>query len=174
MLGLTENVLRIFTPHVDYYRIGHRSLREMEDAGFDLYCPMDRVVQPGETVFLGLGVYIEACRRPTNRYKEFCSPHLPLPSLEGIAVLLLPRSSLAKTPLRLANSVGLIDKGYRGEIMAAVTNTGSEPFTVYKGTRYFQLVAPDTVPFAYVDQVPTLAELRSSHRMSGGFGSTGR
>jgi dUTP pyrophosphatase len=82
----------------------------------------------------------------------------------------MPRSSIAKTPLRLSNSIGLIDGGYRGEIMAAVDNIKNEDYTVEPGQRLFQLVAMDGSPihFELVD------DLSDTTRGSGGFGSTGK
>jgi len=82
----------------------------------------------------------------------------------------MPRSSIAKTPLRLSNSIGLIDSGYRGEIMAAVDNIKTEDYTVEPGQRLFQLVAMDgaSIHFELVD------ELSETTRGSGGFGSTGK
>ena len=81
----------------------------------------------------------------------------------------MPRSSIAKTPLRLCNSIGLIDGGYRGEIMAVVDNIKKESYTLRPGQRLFQLVAMDGSPihFELVD------ELTESTRGDGGFGSTG-
>ncbi|MBL6964583.1 MAG: dUTP diphosphatase, partial [Bacteroidetes bacterium] len=89
---------------------------------------------------------------------------------ENNPYLLMPRSSIAKTPLRLSNSIGLIDGGYRGEIMAAVDNIKNEDYTVEPGQRLFQLVAMDGSPihFELVD------ELSHTTRGSGGFGSTGK
>jgi dUTP pyrophosphatase len=81
----------------------------------------------------------------------------------------MPRSSIAKTPLRLSNSIGLIDAGYRGEIMAAVDNIKNEAFTVTPGQRLFQLVAMDGSPIHF-DIVDALSD---SSRGMGGFGSTG-
>jgi dUTP pyrophosphatase len=92
------------------------------------------------------------------------------------AFWLLPRSSVSRTPLRLANSVGLIDAGYRGDIMAAVDPVGTEEsatFEVRDGDRYFQLASPDLLPWdevRVVDAVPGGDTLRGV----GGFGSTGR
>jgi dUTP pyrophosphatase len=82
----------------------------------------------------------------------------------------MPRSSIAKTPLRLCNSIGLIDGGYRGEIMSAIDNIKDEPYTVEPGQRLFQLVAMDGAPiyFEIVD------ELSKTTRGDGGFGSTGK
>lgn len=88
------------------------------------------------------------------------------------AYWMLPRSSLSKTPLRLANSVGLIDAGYRGSIKAAVSNFGAVRFEAPANNRYFQLATPDLLPWdriEIVDEIPGGETLRGA----GGFGSTG-
>jgi len=81
----------------------------------------------------------------------------------------MPRSSISKTPLRLSNSIGLIDPGYRGEIIAVVDNIKSKPSTVKPKQRRFQLDAMNGSPihFSLVDQ------LSDTSRGTGGFGSTG-
>lgn len=87
------------------------------------------------------------------------------------AYWMLPRSSISKSPLRLANSVGLIDAGYRGTIMAMVDAHSSA--AVNHGDRYFQLSAPDLLPWddiQIVDEIPGGPTLRGA----GGFGSTGK
>ena len=70
----------------------------------------------------------------------------------------MPRSSISKTPPRLCNAIGLIDAGYRGEIMAAVDNIKQESYEVEKGQRLFQLVSMDGGPvyFELVDILGTL------------------
>ena len=120
------------------------------DAGLDLYVINEQTIQSGETTLIHLQI---ACE-----------------TQDGRPYLLMPRSSIAKTPLRLCNSIGLIDGGYRGEIMAVVDNIKKEPYTVKSGQRLFQLVAMDGSPihFELVD------ELSESTRGSGGFGSTGK
>lgn len=89
----------------------------------------------------------------------------------GHAGLVLPRSGLAsRRGLTLANAPGLIDAGYRGEIVVAVVNLDpSEPVDIHKGDRIAQLMV---VPFAEVVPVEA-AELPASTRGEGGFGSTG-
>jgi len=86
------------------------------------------------------------------------------------AYWMLPRSSLSKTPLRLANSVGLIDAGYRGTLFAAVDVRA--PVTIATNTRLFQLAAPDLLP---LDDIQIVAEIPGGPtlRGTGGFGSTG-
>jgi|TARA_B100000029_G_scaffold177448_1_gene174792 dUTP pyrophosphatase len=120
------------------------------DAGIDLFVTKDQTIEASETTRIHLGI---ACETVENK------PYL-----------LMPRSSIAKTPLRQCNSIGLIDGGYRGEIMAAVDNIKTEAYTVEKGQRLFQLVAMDGSPihFELVD------ELTETTRGEGGFGSTGK
>ena len=120
------------------------------DAGLDLFVINEQTIDPGETTLIHLEI---ACE-----------------TLEGRPYLLMPRSSIAKTPLRLCNSIGLIDGGYRGEIMAVVDNIKDEAYTVEPGQRLFQLVAMDGSPihFALVEA------LSETTRGAGGFGSTGK
>ena len=54
---------------------------------------------------------------------------------------------ISKTPLRMSNSIGLIDGGYRGEIMAYCDNIKDFEYTINKGERLFQLVAVDNSPY---------------------------
>ena len=119
------------------------------DAGLDLYVLEDIHFDPGETKAIKLGIS--------------CEPE------DGIAYYLFPRSSISKTPLRMANSIGLIDGGYRGEIMAVCDNIKSEAYTVEKGQRLFQLVATDSSPIQY----ELVEDLEITTRGTGGFGSTG-
>jgi dUTP pyrophosphatase len=86
------------------------------------------------------------------------------------AYWMLPRSSLSKTPLRLANSVGLIDAGYRGTLLAAVDVYASH--SVEANTRLFQIAAPDLLPFDEIWIVPEIPG-GPTLRGAGGFGSTG-
>jgi len=119
------------------------------DSGLDLYVPADITVQPGETATIDHAIE--------------CAPQFP-----G-GYYLYPRSSISKTPLRLANSVGIIDNGYRGRIMAKVDNRSAEPFTVRRGERLFQLCHPSLLPLT---AVIVEAVDKNTERGSGGFGST--
>jgi dUTP pyrophosphatase len=83
---------------------------------------------------------------------------------------LYPRSSISKTPLMLANHVGVVDSGYRGKIMAALRHvTGNIPYDIKRGDRLIQICSRDLSPFDF--RLST--ELSSSDRGEGGFGSTG-
>ena len=88
---------------------------------------------------------------------------------DGRPYLLIPRSSISKTPLRLSNSIGLIDGGYRGELIAYCDNISNDPYKVLKGQRLFQILAIDGVPL----EIEMVSELSESIRGSSGFGSTG-
>ena len=68
----------------------------------------------------------------------------------------------------MANSVGIIDAGYRGTIMAAVDNTSDEVYTVRPGQRLFQICGPTLEPVSF-ELTNTLSE---TSRGEGGFGST--
>lgn len=87
---------------------------------------------------------------------------------EGYVGLLFPRSSISKTDLVLANSVGVIDSGYRGPIMFKFRY--NEEGMVYDvGDRIGQILI---LPYPQV-QFEEVEELSTSERGEGGFGSTG-
>ena len=120
------------------------------DAGLDLYVLEELEFLPGETHLIKLGIS--------------CQP------INGKAYYLFPRSSISKTPLRMSNSIGLIDGGYRGEIMASCDNIKNVSYTIKKGQRLFQLVATDSSAISY--KIVDLLE--NTSRGQGGFGSTGK
>jgi dUTPase len=103
-------------------------------------------------------------------------------SVERTAVgyYLYPRSSIVKTPFRMANSVGIIDAGYRGEVMGVVDNIDAANNDMKvcierhmpPMSRVFQICAPSLEPF-FVRIVEHESELGVTERGSGGFGSTG-
>lgn len=120
------------------------------DAGLDLFVVEDQIIPAKSTQPIPLQI---ACE-----------------NLDKKAYYLFPRSSISKTPLRLANSIGLIDGGYRGELVGMVDNIYDEDFHLKRGERYFQLVAVDSSPIDF----ELVEELSESSRGEGGFGSTGR
>jgi dUTPase len=85
--------------------------------------------------------------------------------------LLLPRSSLAVTPYRMANSIGLIDQGYRGEVKAKVDVNEPGQHVVQQGSRLFQICQHNFLPWDSVEIVDQLPDA-NDNRGSGGFGST--
>ena len=84
-----------------------------------------------------------------------------------------PRSSIYKSGFMMANGRGIIDKSYRGQLMAPMISVGSTFKSVEAGTRLFQILAPDMGYIDKVTYVSELKELKGSVRGSGGFGSTG-
>lgn len=84
-------------------------------------------------------------------------------------LLLLPRSSIYKSGLIMANSVGVIDKSYRGELKAPVWSMTGDS-NVAQGERLFQICAPNMGWIRHVRQVD---HLPATERGTGGFGSTG-
>ena len=89
---------------------------------------------------------------------------------KGFAGLVFPRSSISKTGYSLANSIGLIDSDYRGEIKIRLypTSTGLGPYEI--GDKVAQIVI---MPYPDV-QFKEVKELTSTERAEGGFGSTGK
>lgn len=90
----------------------------------------------------------------------------------GVAGLLLPRSSLGIKGLVLANTVGLIDSDYQGELKAVLWNRNVEtsyPITINPGDRIAQLVFLGIVQ----PEFDVVEEFVASERGEGGFGSTG-
>ena len=121
------------------------------DAGLDLTSREDVSIMPHETAIVGTGVAVEIPR--------------------GYVGLCFPRSGLASNDyVNLANCVGVIDSGYRGEIKAPLHNISNAVRHVERGQRVFQLVI---MPFETVRCVE-VCELSESGRGEGGFGSSGR
>jgi dUTP pyrophosphatase len=122
------------------------------DAGLDLAANADLRLDPGERALVPTGIAVA----------------VP----EGYAGLVLPRSGLAtRHGITLANAPGLIDSGYRGEVMLAVVNLDPrKSHTIKKGDRIAQLVVTpvEAVEVVQKDTLP------ASDRGEGGFGSTGR
>ena len=143
------------------------------DAGMDLYSPEEYTIAPGETKIIPTGIKVA----------------IP----KGYAILIQPRSGQsAKTKLRIANTPGLIDSGYRDEIGVIVENIDppfkdidyefddkgeihiksilhGESYTITKGQRFAQmrLVEVPTIALFPVENIGEIGEDRG-----GGFGST--
>lgn len=93
---------------------------------------------------------------------------------EPVPLMLLPRSSTgSKTPIRLSNSIGVIDSGYRGPLIACVDCVKKQEVVISKHQRMFQVVSFSGRPI-YVELVNHHRELGTTERDTGGFGSTGK
>lgn len=124
-----------------------------QSAGLDLYCSNeeDIVIKPKETVKIDTGISIA----------------IP----DGYFGAVYPRSSTGvKRKLMLANTVGVIDSDYRGEIMIFFYNYGDKEQVIKKGDRLAQLVIQ---PYQRFD-IELVNELDQTDRGEGGFGSTGK
>lgn len=90
---------------------------------------------------------------------------------EGHVGLLFPRSSIRKTNLALTNAVGVVDSGYRGEVMFTYRpQSNGDPGSSYKvGERVGQMII---MPYPSV-KFKEVEELSDSERGTGGYGSTG-
>lgn len=121
------------------------------DAGLDLRANEDVTLAPLERRLVGTGLSIA----------------IP----EGYAGFMQPRSGMAlKRGLSMANTPGLIDAHYRGELkVLAVNLDASEPIHIERGERIAQLVI-QRVPVVTLVEVD---ELDETDRGAGGFGSSG-
>ena len=68
--------------------------------------------------------------------------------IEPSSFMLVPRSSIFRTPLRQSNHIGIIDSGYRGHIMVPVDNISNEDYIIKPKERLFQLVHPSLKPIS--------------------------
>jgi dUTP pyrophosphatase len=90
---------------------------------------------------------------------------------DGYVGLIFPRSSVSKTNLTLANSVGVIDSGYRGQIICVFNKVNNPMLSSYKvGDRIAQLVIMACPKF----EIEEVSELSNTERGEGAFGSTGK
>lgn len=170
-------LLELYTSHIAKHNV------ELEHAtypnsGFDLFVPNETVFDTDFTTkFVDLKVKCEMIYCDKNMQVTLESEDGEQETVVGASYssgyYMYPRSSLSKTPLMLANHVGIIDSGYRGNLMAAVRKFPTEQrnYTVEKHTRLFQICHPTLCP-VFVVLVPE-RELNSSERGDGGFGSTG-
>lgn len=149
------------------------------NSGFDLFVPQDAEFEHDfVTKFVDLKIKGEMIYCDKTMEVEVEDGDGEEITLHGVsyscAYYVYPRSSISKTPLMLANHVGVIDSGYRGNLMAALRKLPQESrkeYIVEKHTRLFQICHPTLCP-VYVVLVDE-SELNSSERGEGGFGSTG-
>lgn len=156
------------------------------DAGFDLFLPKNS--NEDNSLSDGTKFYSTGCTDNPNKinkvdFKVKCCAQM----FNGSKSHFTPfytyaRSSMSKTPLRLANNQGIIDAGYRGNLIGmfdciySTNNENDKEFDWYmeKYSRMLQICAPGLVPI-YVNIVDTLEDLGpSTSRGVGGFGSTGK
>lgn len=131
------------------------------DSGFDLLVPDNEIFENSiKTKFINFQIKCEMAYYDCKVKQITQSPYY-----------IYPRSSISKTPLMLANHVGIIDSGYRGDLIGAFRCLEKE-YNVESNTRLLQICHPSLCP-VYVVIVPE-NELSNTERGSGGFGSTGK
>jgi dUTPase len=159
--------------------------RSNENAGFDVFLAEDCQTQFGTVSLTNLGCRARMVRCYADEMEE------------DVHYWLSPRSSIWKAGVTQANSLGIMDKSYRGILMGAVLpiykpsgywdalhepKTGSAVWVnaaseqkhaplLEKGTRLFQILAPD---MGWIKEVRIVSELPETQRGDGGFGSTGK
>lgn len=122
-----------------------------DDAGFDLTTIEDAILDPGTSKVIRTGVSLEI-------------PH-------GWCALVYSRSGFGfHYDVSLANSVGVIDSTYRGEILLKLINHGTKSIVINRGDRIAQLLFSH-VPHVTLEPAETLT---TTERGEAGFGSTGR
>jgi len=119
------------------------------DAGFDLFAPQAFTLAPGERAGIPSGVAIE----------------IP----EGYVGLIWDKSGLSiKNGLKTLG--GVLDAGYRGEIMIGMTNLSTEPYTFEKGHKIAQMLVQKVERV----EIEEIEDLSQTERGAGGLGSTGK
>lgn len=119
------------------------------DAGMDIFVAENLTIEPGQSVGIKSGLAFE----------------VP----EGYVGLLWDKSGLSiKHGIKILG--GVLDSGYRGEVIVGVINLGKEPYTFEKGHKLTQLLIQPVVS-AEIEEAETLSESERGH---GGLGSTGK
>lgn len=163
--------------------------RSDENAGFDMFVAETCETKAGNVSLLNLG-----CKARMVK----CFPDFPNGKEQDVPYWLAPRSSIWKSGVTQANSLGIIDKSYRGTLMGAVlpihkpsgywsniSGTAASGSSVWvncdsketgspileRGQRLFQILAPD---MGWIKEVRIVESLPETKRGEGGFGSTGK
>ena len=135
------------------------------DSGFDMFVPTNMNFEFGKSHVIDSGI-------KTAAFWMNSDMTVGLPT----GYYVYPRSSISKTPLRMANNVGIIDSGYRGNVKGAVDcfrGFGTawkdcNEYQVEKFSRLFQICSPNLGPVRVI-LVGSIADLGSTTRGEGGF-----
>lgn len=132
-----------------------KSCLNCNNAGFDLYVP-NTIIVPGEAISFKIGLKVKISAYIDNELSSY---------------KIYPRSSMgAKTPLRLCNSIGLVDCEYTGELFIFVDNMSVHEYKINMNERLVQLVGPNNEMFDY----ELVEKLEETNRGENGIGSSGK
>lgn len=159
--SLDESILNKYIESINKYNAKIESIDcTLLDSGFDLYIPEETNVES----------FWDNLKGTLIRLKVHCA--VVHKDLGYTGYYLYPRSSIYKMPLRMSNSVGIIDAGYRGEISIPLDNLSRGTFHL-DCIRICQLTTGTLEPFTEICIVDKLEDLGNSSRGINGFGSTG-
>lgn len=149
--------LNIFIEFSDFYQVlfdfySNFKYTNDGDSGIDLYNPLTINIDSFAVASINHNIKCEMINLETNTYTSY---------------YVVPRSSISKTTLQMANSIGVIDAGYRGEIIGKVRNISINK-EIINPSSLFQIISPDLKPIK-INLVNTLS---NTTRDNGGFGST--
>ena len=173
-LCLTPNPLSVNNPDAQIVKLYNEKITKLTntrfsnkhpDSGFDLFVPDTVTIEARKIKIIDMKVSCsvsKVIRSATVGGVMDCDPS---------PYYMYARSSVSKRGIMLANSVGIIDSGYRGTLMAAFFNTTDNPVTIGKGDRIVQLCMPG---LDYNFTVEVANSLEETERGAGGIGSTGR
>ena len=160
-LSNNNNKIELTSLYQNAINVHNNKLRtDFIDAGFDLYALPMAISHPAHGIPLKMDFNIVCSARMILTDKSY-----------NTGYYIYPRSSLSKSNLRLANSTGIIDAGYRGHIIGMFDVLAETQILNHE--RLVQICAPGLVPIvvSLVDQLEDLGEV--TERGAGGFGSTG-
>lgn len=141
----------------------------------------NKIINNSNMIDAGFDIFTAASQTLTNQnvnkvdFNVVCACQMVTQSeTYNTGFYMYPRSSISKTPLRLANNVGIIDAGYRGHLIGMFDLVYQPIYNIKELDRYLQICAPGLVPIL-VELVNSVDELgNETERGAGGFGSTGR
>ncbi len=150
-----KNAINLHNMKVNNWKKNYSEDNICIDAGFDLFVPNNININReswANKINMGIHTSMTFDNKPCSYY-------------------LYSRSSTPiKTPLRLANSVGIIDSGYTGHIIALFDNVEKREYTILKNDRLVQICSPN---ITYPLEVRLVNSINSTNRGNNGFGSTG-
>ena len=162
-----SELLELYKTHIEKHNKNILN-NEYPNSGFDIFVPDDVIFDENYTTKM-IDFQIKAQMWDYVSGIDDNTEYIPT------GYYIYPRSSISKTPLILANNVGIIDSGYRDNLMGAfrcfLSSNTQETYTVKKHTRLLQICNP-TLSVIVVDLLNSEDELTVTSR-NGGFGSTG-